>query len=214
MKREHISFAVAGVIFGFLLGFVIAHEMYGGRFAAVASGAAGAPAPMGARQPPPAGDQGADSMGMMDQVTQELNALKRAVQDNPNDTAALGRLGGLYMDAAMYDQAIEYFRRAVETDPADVHMRTEMATAMLMMGKAHEALAEFEDCVELDPDHGKTWYWKGLAHVEVGEYDEGEASFAKALELMPGAFDIEELRTEIEKIKTQRAVEGEGASPS
>lgn len=211
MKREHISFAVAGVIFGFLMGFVIAHEMYGGRFAALASGAASEPAPMAARQSAPTGDQGA---GMMDQVTQELNALNRAIQENPDDTVALGRLGSLYMDAAMYEQAVEYFRRAVETDPSDVHMRTEMATAMLMMGKAHEALAEFEDCVELDPGHGKTWYWKGLAHVEVGEYDQGEASFARALELMPGAFDIEELRTEIEKIKSQRSSEGEGASPS
>jgi tetratricopeptide (TPR) repeat protein len=151
---------------------------------------------------------------MMDQVSQELSALKQAIQDDPKDVVALGRLGGLYMDAGMYDQAIDYFRRAVEAEPADVHMRTEMATTMLMMGQAREALTELEDCIELDPGHGKTWYWKGLAHVEVGEYEKGEASFAKALELMPGSFDLEELRAEIEKIKAQRASESGGASPS
>ena len=217
MKREHVSFAVAGVIFGFLLGFVIAHEMYGGRFAAVASGAGAAPppAPMGARQSAgPADEPAAPHTGAMDQVTQELNALKQAIQNNPGDAVALGRLGGLYMDAGMYEQAIDYFSRAVEVNPSDVHLRTEMATALLMMGKAREALAELEGCVELDPAHGKTWYWKGLAHVELGEYEKGEASFAKALELMPGAFNLEELQAEIERIKAQRGSEGGGATPS
>ena len=216
MKRGQISFAIAGIIFGFLLGFVVAHEIYGGRFigvAAVAPQRGGAPMGAGSASDfDPA--QGAPSMDMMDQVSQELGALKQAIQDNPEDVVALRRLGNLYMDAAMYEQANDYYRSALAVEPEDVHLRTDLATSLLMMGQAREALTELEHCVEHDPEHGKTWYWKGLAHVELGEYEEGEAAFVRALELMPGAFQIEELRAEIERVKANRSTQAEGASPS
>ncbi len=222
MKRESLSFGVAGVIFGFLLGFVVAHEMYGGRFAGMPFGAVtpGAPAgqPSSGSMAAPSAASGATpqvgSADTMEQVTLELNALKQALQEDPHDVKVLGRLGQLYMDAAMYEQAIQYYRQALAVQPGDAHLRTDMATSLLMMGNAVEALAELKDIVAGDPEHGKTWYWLGLAHVEAGEFEQGKAAFTKALELMPGSFDMEEISSEIEKVKARRAAESSGSSPS
>ncbi len=221
MKKEQISFAVAGVIFGFLAGFVVSHEIYGGRFAGVPVAGASAmrgsprgPAQSGAGAAPPAGGGGAPSMDMMQQVQKELEALKQAVKEDPRNVAALGRLAGLYMDAGMYDQATKFYSDALDVDPSNVHIRTDLGSCLLMMGKADEALRELKDASSRDPGHGQTWYLMGLAHVERGEYEEGEAAFSKALELNPGSFDMAAVRAEIERVKAKRAGKPGGVSPS
>jgi lipopolysaccharide biosynthesis regulator YciM len=216
---KQISFGIAGVIFGFLLGFVVSHEVMGGR------------APRAAAAPPAAqsgpgmggGSRGADAApgggqgqmpggaGMEHQVTEELNALRALLKEDPKNVQALMRLASLYMDAAMYDKALEQLRVAVEAAPDDVHVRTEMATAMLMTGQTDAALAELEACLKQDPKHSKTWYSLGFAYVQKGEYDKGEKAFAKALEITPGAFDMEALRAEIQRLKSQREGRPSGA---
>jgi len=221
MKKEQISFAVAGVIFGFLVGFVVSHEISGGRFAGVpvtgASAMAGSPrgpAQSGAAAAAPAGGGGAPPMDMMQQVQMELDALKKAVKEDPRNVAALGRLARLYMDAGMYDQAAKFYGDALSVDPSNIHTRTDLGSCLLMMGKADDALKELKDAASRDPGHGQTWYWMGLAHIERGEYVEGEAALAKALELNPGSFDMAALRAEIEKVKAKRAGKPGGVSPS
>jgi len=221
MKKEQISFAIAGVIFGFLVGFVVSHEIYGGRFAGVPvmggssmAGSPRGPAQSGAGDASPAGGGGAPPMDMMQQVQQELDALKQAVKEDPRNVAALGRLARLYMDAGMYDQAAKFYSDALDVDPANVHIRTDLGSCLLMMGKADDALRQLKDATARDAGHGQTWYWMGLAHVERGEYEEGEAAFARALELSPGSFDMAALRAEIEKLKAKRAGKPGGVSPS
>lgn len=219
LLKKQISFGIAGVILGFLLGFVVSHEVQGGRFARVGGPVASAPPPVSGGMA--GGGRGTQGGGMagggaqtppggagMDQVTQELNALRALLKEDPGNVQALMRLSSLYMDASMYDKALEHLRTAVEAAPDDVHVRTEMATALLMTGKTDEAVAELESCLRKDPGHSKTWYSLGFAYVQKGEYDKGEEAFSKALDLSPGAFDMEALRSEIQRLKAQR---GQGA---
>jgi len=219
LLRKQISFGVAGIIFGFLLGFVVSHEMQGGRAAragaAPPQAQAGPGMGGGARGGDAAPNAGQGQMppggAGMEQVTQELNALRTLLKDDPKNVQALLRLGSLYMDAAMYDKALEQLRLAVSAAPDDVHVRTEMATALLMTGETDAALTELEACLRTDPGHSKTWYSLGFAYVQKGEYDKGEKAFGKALELTPGAFDMEALRAEIQRLKSQREGRGAGA---
>jgi len=211
ITRPQISFAIAGVIFGFLLGFVAAHQLYGGRFSSLAM--AGAPETMGgSRSPMPGGappggpagasEDGAPSMETMNQVKKELEALRKAVEANPRDVAALARLGNLYMDAAMFDRALEYYRRALDVDPGSPDTRTDMGTCLRQLGRHEEALAEFQESLKRDPSHWKSWFNIGIVHLyDRREYVKAEEAFAKVLELNPGAFDMDAVRAEIEKLK-------------
>lgn len=200
------------MIFGGLLGFVIAHQIYAGRTAPVMPPPPAAAA--GPARPGPADPHQGTSEGTMDSLTQELQALKQAVQEDPSNVGALDRLAELYMEAAMYDQAAGFLRQALEVDEEDVHVRTDLATCLLMQGKGSEAVAEFERAVQSDPGHGRTWYGLGFAYVETAQYDKGEEAFEKALELNPGSFDLEAMRAEIEKLKQTRSEESSGGSPS
>ena len=232
ITRQNISFAIAGVIFGGVLGFIGAHLAYGGR-----SGATGAAAPEtmgGQRGAPvmapdasagagpqqaapggPPGEQGGPSMDQMESVTRELAALKKAVEDDPRNVAALGRLGNLYMDAGMFDKSVDFYKRALEIEPHDPDLRTDMGTCLRQMGRFDEAVREFERSVADDPKHWKGWFNIGIVNLyDLGNYQKAEESFAKALELNPGSFDMDAVRKEIEKVRSEKSAGPASSTPS
>lgn len=228
ISRQHVSFAIAGIIFGFLVGFVVAHQVYGGRFGGIAS--ANAPETMGgqrtspvtAQQPaamgggPTADDSSpAPGMAQMEQVKQELAALKKAIEEDPRNATALARLGNMYMDAGMFDKSADYYRRALEVEPSNVNLRTDMGTCLRQLGKPKEALREFLDSVEQDPKHWKGWFNIGIVNLyDLGDYQQAEEAFGKALALNPGSFDMKAVREEIQKVKQEKAGGNPGSRPS
>jgi Tfp pilus assembly protein PilF len=214
------------VIFGFVLGFVAAHQFYGGRMGGVT--AATAPETMGGQRAampggqaggmPPAQGGGqppeGHSQGQMDQVMQELEALKKAIEVEPHNVMVLARLGNMYMDAGMFDRAVQYYTTALEVEPANVDVRTDMGSCLRQMGKPKEALKAFEESIALDPKHWKSWFNVGVVCMyDLGDFDRAESAFARVLELNPGSFDMKAVRDEIEKLKSGKTGQVQG-SPS
>ncbi len=212
VTRRQIAFGIAGLIFGTVIGFVAAHEIYVGRggnphAAAGAPPAGMPPAGMGAAggPGPGAGGTGAPGgdMAMMDQVTRELEALKQAVEANPQDVVALTRLGNLYMDAAMFERAVDFYGKALAVDATLVDVRTDMGTCLRRLGRPEDALKEFRASTDQDPNHWKSWFNIGVVCLyDLGRYDDAEAAFERVLELNPGSFDMGAVRAEIEKLRS------------
>ena len=222
-KSQQFSFAIAGLIFGFVLGFVAAYQFYGGRPVpapaaapeTMAGARASTPGTPAAGTPPGhgVGQPGAAlSPEMMDQVGRELSALKKAVELNPRDAASLTRLGNMYMDAGMPDRAVQYYRTALEVEPTNVDIRTDLGSCLQRMGKPQEALKEFEQSIARDPKHWKSWFNIGIVCMyDLGDYDRALSAFQKVQEINPGSFDIEAVRAQIEKLKSMKAGRGPGA---
>ncbi|MFQ5701053.1 MAG: tetratricopeptide repeat protein [Acidobacteriota bacterium] len=202
MNRNQISFGIAGLVFGILIGFVTAHEIYVGRH----------PAPRRAEAPPPAsaptgpaqaGPAGQD-MATMEQVRAEIGRLKSTLEKYPENVTALARLGDLYMDAGMCDQAVEYFTTALRVDETLVDVRTDMGTCLRRMGKPDEALKEFQTSVSYDPQHWRSWFNIGILSLyDLGKYDDARSAFEKVLELNPNSIDMDAVQAEIEKVRAQ-----------
>jgi len=220
VNRNQISFGIAGLIFGVVIGFVAAHEIYVGRGGPGPAQARAAAPPMGSSGgggmagSPPMGAMGGGEgdMATMDQVTRELEALRKAVEENPGDLSALTRLGNLFMDAAMFDRAVDYYRAALAIDATLVDIRTDMGTCLRRLGRSEEALKEFRTSVEQDPEHWKGWFNVGVVCLyDLGRYDDAEAAFEKVFALNPGSFDMEAVRTEIRKMRSGAVASGEGA---
>lgn len=236
ISRQHIAFAIAGIIFGFLLGFISAHQFYGGRLGGVASanapetmgGQRGAPviagqepSGMGGSQAPGGGgapggpSPGGPSMEQMEQVKKELSALKKAVDEDPRNVVALSRLGNMYMDAGMFDKSIDYYRRALEVEPGNVDIRTDMGTCLREMGKVDEAMQVFRESVSRDPNHWKSWFNIGIVYLyNLDDYAKAEEAFSKAHDLNPKDIDMNAVRAEIEKLRQEKAGKPAGAKPS
>lgn len=208
MNKDHVRFLVTGVLFGFLVGYIIAYAVHEPRVVAQASpvpaaGNMGMSGGMPGGPAPAAGHDDAAHPGGGDQMTaifEELNALKAAIEKDPRNTRALVRLADMYHQAAKYDQAIDYYRRALEVQPENVDARSHMGVCLREVGKADEALAQFRTALSHDPRHWPTWLNLGVvAMLDKRDFKEARRAFAKVEELNPTLEDLPMLKEELRK---------------
>src|SRR5688572_23690078 len=99
MKSESIVYAVAGMCFGVLLGWVIATQQ---------EGPAPAPQPAAQQAPartPPALDEG------------RVQALTTVLTSDPQNAKAAIELANLYFDAERWQDAITWYENALKIEP-------------------------------------------------------------------------------------------------
>jgi TPR repeat protein len=210
MNKDQLQFLVSGILFGFLVGYIIAYAVHEPQ---VVQHAAPVPAAgnmgMGQSVPPPAsgsagGDPGAGTDGgseqMMARVFEEITALKAAIEKDPKDVKALMRLANMYHDARKFDQAVDYYRKALAFTPEDVDARTDMGICMYEMGMADEAIAQFRTSLQHGPKHWQTWLNLGIVSLS-GKNDVRTATeaFAKVEEINPGFKDLPMLKEALKK---------------
>lgn len=183
MHKDHARFLVSGILFGFLVGYVVAYGIYEPRMKEVAgappeagnlgmTGAAIGPAGGGTPEGAPGGGPAGDATMAM--VLQQIGELKERLQKDPKDVDALTHLGNFFQDAGKYEEAIEYYRQALAIRPQEVNVRTDMGICLRELGRPDEAIAEFRRSVEDQPDHWQTWL--NLAIVSL--YDKKDAATA------------------------------------
>lgn len=191
VNKDQVRFLASGILFGFLVGYVVAYGIYEPRVKEVADappeagnlgmtaaaigpsgGAPGQAAPgQGAPGDPGGSPSGQETMAM---VLQQLGELKERVAKDPKDVEALTHLGNFFQDAGKYEQAVDYYRKALELKPKEVNTRTDMGICLREMGRPDEAIAEFKQSLKDAPDHWQTWL--NLAIVSL--YDKHDVATA------------------------------------
>jgi Flp pilus assembly protein TadD len=196
MKRDQWTFLGAGVVLGFVIGFVVAWGI-GGSPAPTAAASLGAPAPMGPPAPaaPPAGDSSPDAT--MGEVRARLASLREAIDKNPTDAAALLELGSLYMQINRYDEARTYLERAVAASPSDVHALTHLGIALAESGDLPGARQRFERTVGLEPDYWQGWFYVAVTCARIGDVDAARRAVARLETLQPDLPELAELKEKL-----------------
>jgi len=216
MNRENASFLLGGIFFGFLVGFSVAYFVYHtAPGAGVPSASMQAPLnasdPMGsgmATAPPtgmPAGgggEAGAASAQTMQQVQQEIAALRQALERNPKDAKAQGRLGDLFYDAGMFDKARDYYTQSLQNEPNNPNISTDLGICYQRLGQPDEAIRQFRSSIAIDPKHWQSWLNLGIVSLfDKHDVKTAEEAFAKVQELNPGAQGLPQIQQELLKIK-------------
>ena len=153
MKADSIVFAVAGMCFGVILGWVIATQQ--GTPGPVATPAAAAAAPAGqsaaaaARQAPP-----------LDEA--KVQSLTTILNSDPKNAGANLQLGNAYFDAEQYANAIKSYEAAVTLDPKNPDASTDLGVSYYYTDRPDDALKQFAHSLSLDPRHTKTLLNQGI----------------------------------------------------
>jgi hypothetical protein len=210
MNKDHARFLISGILFGFLVGYLVAYGIHEPRVKMIAdpvpeAGNAGMSSGPPAGMPPPSGAGpagGGPPNEVMEKVFAKVGALKDAIQKNPKDTTALVQLANFYQDAGKFDQAVEYYHKALEVKPDDVNPRTDMGICLREMGRPDEAIAEFRRSIAIDPKHWQTWLNLGIVSL----YDKSDpataaSAFGKVEELNPSYPDLQMLKDEVAKAR-------------
>ena len=199
MKREPMVFAVAGMIFGFVLGYMAAGlgERPGRearpRPAEAASRPSGAASATGAAASDrPSGPVDAD----------ELRTLVGLAEREKQNVQVRVELGNLLMDHAQYEEAARWYGEALALKPADNDVRVDLGACLVNLGRAGEAIAEFDQALKSDPAHKKALFNKGLALMQSGRTQEAVAVWDGLLKRYPGDPQLQGLHEQLERIKS------------
>ncbi|MGE0042504.1 MAG: tetratricopeptide repeat protein [Vicinamibacterales bacterium] len=150
MRADSIVFAVAGTLFGLIVGWVLGSQQPSGTQAVAAA------PPPAAAAPATAGQQAAP----LDQS--RVQSLQAVAQQNPNDPQPRVQLGNLYFDAEQYSDAITWYEAALKLAPRDVDVSTDLGVAYYYTNQPDRAVRQFDQSLAIDPRHTKTLLNMGI----------------------------------------------------
>lgn len=181
MKRDTLVFTICG----FVLGLVIGTFLIGPHLATTSIGPSGGVA--NAAEPavaPAAASAAAPSMEQMNAVREQLAKLKELVARDPKNVEALVQLGNMYMDAAKFPQAADYFERAlaVREDPT---VRTDLGICYKQNGALDKAVAAFERAASEAPDQWQALYNEAIVYGDQQRWSDARAVAAKLSAMRP-----------------------------
>ena len=150
MKLESVIFAISGIFFGLIAGWIIGSQQ------ASMSPRSAAPAAQNAPQSEPASSAppGTPAPAVLDEA--KVQALRTVVERDPKNAAARAQLGNLYYDAGRYPDAIKWYGESVALDPNNVDVSTDLGVSYYYNNEPDLALKQLEHSLQVNPKHTKT----------------------------------------------------------
>lgn len=118
------------------------------------------------------------------------SAARKAIELQPNNSAAHFWLGIALTNLGKQEVAISAFRKAIELKPDDSGNYRSLSLALWRHGKLDEAINAIRKAIELQPKHGDLYVRFGTILIQQGKMEEGVAAFNKAIALNPADANI------------------------
>jgi tetratricopeptide (TPR) repeat protein len=155
MRADSIVFAVAGVLFGVIVGWVLGSQQAGRT----------APAPAPVAQAPTGGPSAQQGSRAVPLDQERVRALQAVAAQNPRDAQPRVQLGNMYFDAEQYPEAISWYEQALALDRQDPNLSTDLGVAYYYTNQPDRALVQFEHSLTVDPRHTKTLLNLGIVRA-------------------------------------------------
>jgi cytochrome c-type biogenesis protein CcmH/NrfG len=207
MKAESIVFAIAGSLFGLIVGWILGSQqtLTSGRVATpAAQQQASAPAAQGS------GGGAASQAPLLDE--NRVQAMRTVAEQNPADARPRIELGNLYFDAERYTDAITWYEEAVKLSPSDPNVSTDLGVAYYYTNQPDKAIAQFDKSLSVDPKHTKTLLNLGIVKA-FGKQDlTGAASaWEQVVQLAPESPEGQAAKKALEGLRSAHTPPGSGS---
>src|SRR5687768_13516574 len=197
MKAESVAFAVAGMCFGVILGWVLAtQEANRSQPIVPPQTSAAAPAATAERQAP-----------ALDEA--RVRTLQSAIQQDPKNAGNYTQLGNAYFDAEQWPNAIDAYERSLKLNPNDADVSTDLGVSYYYTNRTDDALAQFERSLQISPNHTKTLLNKGIVLAFGKENLQAAAEeWKKVVALSPDSPEGQAARRALEGVAAAHAGQG------
>ena len=206
MKTESILFAIGGMFFGLIVGWIIGTQQRPTRPAGPAQ-TAEAPA-----QPAPG--QGQQQAAVLDEG--RVQALQTIVNNDPKNAEARVQLANTYFDGERYQDAIKWYEEALKLDPNNVNASTDLGVSYYYTNQPDRALQQFEHSLEIDPAHTKTLLNLGIVRAFAKQdLTSAAEAWQRVVALAPNSPEGQAARTALDALRSAHPdVAREGAPES
>jgi len=198
MTRDNLLFAIIGVLFGFIVGFLFASTMNQryGPGAPVAS----ASDQMPGDHPPVGANAGAPAQGNMQA---EVTAQLEKARSEPKNFEAQVKAAELYYQIRRYDPAIEFLLKANQLKPDDY--QTLVALGLVNLDAGHYDVAEKWYRAALLKKSDDVVTLAGLAAATLGKGDAkaAEQAIANLEKVDPTSEDLPQFKEKLAGLKKQ-----------
>lgn len=198
MTRDNLLFAIIGVLFGFIVGFLFASTMNQryGPGAPVASSSGQMPAD----HPPVGPNAGAPAQGNMQA---EVTAQLEKARSDPKNFEAQVKAAELYYKIGRYDPAIEFLLKANQLKPDDY--QTLVALGLVNLDAGHYEVAEKWYRAALLKKNDDVVTLAGLAAATLGKGDAkaAEQAIANLEKADPTSEDLPQFKEKLASLRKQ-----------
>jgi cytochrome c-type biogenesis protein CcmH/NrfG len=203
MRAESIVFAIAGSLFGLIVGWILGSQQ------TLSSNRAAAPVAQQAAAAPAASNPVSQAIPLDEDRAQTM---RTTAEQNPNDAKARVDLGNMYFDAERYADAITWYEDALRINPADANVSTDLGVAYYYTNQADRAVSQFEQSLKVDPKHTKTLLNLGIVKA-FGKQDLNGAAEAwqQVVALAPDSPEGQAARKALEGLRNAHPAEPPGA---
>src|SRR5688572_6958597 len=194
MKLESVVFAIAGVFFGLIAGWIIGSEQATMSPREVVPLTQTAP-----QQSAPA--PGTPAPAILDE--QQVQALRNVIDRDPKNAVARAQLGNLYYDAGRYTDAIKWYGESVALDPKDVGVSTDLGVSYYYNNQPDLAIKQLEHSLRVDPKHTKALLNMGVVRA-FGKQDLKGATevWRRLVEIAPESQEGRQARQALESLSS------------
>ena len=199
MKLESVIYAIAGVFFGLIEGWIIGTQQ--------AAMAPRPPAmPMAESAPAPSSDPapGTPAPAILDEA--KVQALRNVADRDPKNAVARAQLGNLYYDAGRYPDAIKWYGESIALNPKDASVSTDLGVSYYYNNQPDLAIKQLEHSLRIDPNHTKARLNMGVVRA-FGKQDlKGATDIWKRLvEVAPDSPEGRKAREALESLASAHA---------
>jgi tetratricopeptide (TPR) repeat protein len=129
-----------------------------------------------------------------EQVDQAVATLQKALELKPDDEETLRLMVDLLVAAKRDKEAEPYIARLPAGTKVEATTLLNMGIKRYNDGNLEEALGLFDRAVSEHPEMGATYYYRGLAHLGLGNAPQAKADFEKFIQLDPNHAKVAEAR--------------------
>lgn len=120
--------------------------------------------------------------GNTDEAQTLVEELEKDYPENPHSRIAKGTI---YLQLAMYEEAIEALREATEMEPEVAEAHAWLGSALVARFRAEEAVHHLRRALELDPDSEMAWKSLAEAQLQQGHHDHALEAARNAARINP-----------------------------
>ena len=195
MKGESIVFAIAGSLFGLIVGWILGSQQ------TISSTRVAAPAAVQQQQQATAPAGGTQQAAPLDE--NRVQAMRTAAEQSPSDPKPRVELGNIFFDAERYNDAITWYEAALKINPSDPNVSTDLGVAYYYTNQPDKAVAQFERSLSVDPKHTKTLLNLGIVKAfGKQDLDGAAAAWQQVVALAPDSPEGQAAKKALEGLRS------------